>query len=112
MAPHDRDTDEAARIRERLARLAAERDALEAPLAELDPKAPAETDGSPHAATVTPEHRRADPPAIVIDAVNDDRIRPDWSFPDGSWRGLVPCFAIRGHEPAQAEHPRRRCAQM
>ncbi len=34
----------------------------------------------------------------MIDAVSDDRIRPDWSFLEGSWRGLVPCFAIRGHE--------------
>ena len=27
----------------------------------------------------------------TLDAVNDDRIRPDWSFPGQCWRGLVPC---------------------
>ena len=34
----------------------------------------------------------------AIDAVDDDRVRPDRSFPDPSWRGLVPCLAIHGRE--------------
>ena len=50
------------------------------------------------ASAATPEHRRTDPAAILIDPVNDDRIRPDWSFPGQCWRGLVPCFAIHGRE--------------
>ena len=52
-APHDCETDEAARIRERLARLAAEREALEARLAEIKPRVPAEADGAPSTMAVT-----------------------------------------------------------
>ena len=42
---------------------------------------------------------RADPSHILIDGVNDERIQPNGSFPDHAGRTLVPCFAIRGHEP-------------
>ena len=42
---------------------------------------------------------RADPSPILIDGVNDERIQPNGSFPDHAGRALVPCFAIRGHEP-------------
>ena len=41
---------------------------------------------------------RTDPSPISIDVVNDERIRPDGSFPDPSWRALVPLLAIRGHQ--------------
>ena len=46
-APHDCDTDEAARIRERLANLAAEREELETRLEEIDPKAPVKAGSGP-----------------------------------------------------------------
>ncbi len=52
-APHDCETDEAARIRERLARLAAEREALEARLAEIKPRVPTKADGAPSTMAVT-----------------------------------------------------------
>ena len=45
MVPHACEPDEAARIRERLARLAAETEALEARLAKIEPRIPPEADG-------------------------------------------------------------------
>ena len=53
LAPHDLDTDEAARIRERLANLAAEREKLETRLAEIELKAPVEADTGPSTMAVT-----------------------------------------------------------
>ena len=53
MAPRNLDSDEAARIRERLARLTAERQALETRLAELETGDLSESGGDSHAATVT-----------------------------------------------------------
>ena len=52
MASHNRDSDEAARIRARLATLAAERQALQTRLAELQTGELAGPDSGPHAATV------------------------------------------------------------
>lgn len=53
LAPHDCDTGEATRIRERLARLAAEREALEARLAEIEPTTPVEADDDSSTMAVT-----------------------------------------------------------
>ena len=51
--PYDCHTDEAARIRERLANLAAEREELETRLAEIGAKAPIESDSGPSEMAVT-----------------------------------------------------------
>ena len=53
LAPKDCETDEAARIRERLANLAAEKEALETRLAEIEPKAAVEAADNPVAMAVT-----------------------------------------------------------
>ncbi len=53
LAPHDCKTDEAVRIRERLAHLAAEREALETRLAEIEPRVSAEAENGPSTMAVT-----------------------------------------------------------
>ncbi|MDE0063046.1 MAG: DEAD/DEAH box helicase family protein [Gammaproteobacteria bacterium] len=62
LAPHNQNPDEAARIRRRLARLAAERVALEDRLGKIEPSVSTETGRNPHAVRVN----KHSPPAVKI----------------------------------------------
>ena len=64
MAPQTRDSDEAARIRERLARLAAERQALQTRLSELQAAALSGPNSDPHAGTLNDRSPAADKIAL------------------------------------------------
>ena len=95
MAPQTRDSDEAARIRERLARLAAERQALQSRLAELQTEELSEPNIGPNARTVNDRSPAADKIALFrsIFRGRDDVYPKRWENARTAKAGYAPVCA-------------------
>ena len=110
MAPHNLDSDEAARIRERLARLTAERQALETRLAELETGHLSEPDGDPHGPTVTDRSPAQDKIALFRSLFRGrtDVYPKRWENARTSRAGYAPVCANEW-KPRLCGKPRIRC---
>ena len=110
MTAHDTDADEATRIRERLARLAAEREELEARLAEIEPGVPVETVGGSLPITVTDRSTVADKIALFRSLFHgrDDVYPKRWENTRTGKAGYAPVCANEW-KPRLCEKPRIKC---
>ena len=110
MASHTRDSDEAARIRERLARLTAERQALQTRLAELEAGSLSEPDSNPRKATVTDRSPAADKIALIRSLYRgrDDVYPKRWENARTGRAGYAPVCANEW-KPRLCGKPRIRC---
>ena len=110
MPPQNLDSDEAARIRERLARLTAERQALETRLAELETGDLSESDGDSHAATVTGRSPAQDKIALFRSLFRGrtDVYPKRWENARTSRAGYAPVCANEW-KPRLCGKPRIRC---
>ena len=110
MVSRDSDTDEAGRIRKRLAQLATERDALEARLAKVEPKVPVEIDGGPHAARVS-NRSPATEKIVLFRSLfcgRDDVYPKRWESHRTGKSGYAPVCANEW-KPQLCDKPRIRC---
>ena len=110
MASHNRDSDEAARIRARLAALAAERQALQTRLAELRTGELAAPDSDPHAVTVTSRSPAVEKIALFrsLFGGRDDVYPKRWENARTGRAGYAPVCANEW-KPRLCGKPRIRC---